>query len=39
MIELQGKYNTAKVFTDNIEQEAISQIINLLTCQAAHSIF
>ena len=30
MIELQGKYNTAKVFTDNIEQEAISQIINLL---------
>jgi len=30
MIELQGKYNTAKVFTDNIENEAISQIINLL---------
>jgi RNA-splicing ligase RtcB len=30
MIELQGKYNTAKVFTDNIEAEAISQIINLL---------
>jgi RNA-splicing ligase RtcB len=30
MIELQGKYNTAKVFTDNIEQEAVSQIINLL---------
>jgi len=30
MIELQGKYNTAKVFTDNVEQEAISQIINLL---------
>ena len=30
MIELQGKYNTAKVFTDNIEKEAISQIINLL---------
>jgi len=30
MIELQGKYNTAKVFTDNIEQEAISQVINLL---------
>ncbi|MDR1002409.1 MAG: RtcB family protein [Oscillospiraceae bacterium] len=30
MIELQGKHNTAKVFTDNIEQEAISQIINLL---------
>ncbi|MGN6714822.1 RtcB family protein [Anaerocolumna jejuensis] len=30
MIELKGKYNTAKVFTDNIEQEAVSQIINLL---------
>lgn len=30
MIQLQGKYNTAKVFTDNIEQEAVSQIINLL---------
>jgi tRNA-splicing ligase RtcB (3'-phosphate/5'-hydroxy nucleic acid ligase) len=30
MIELQGKYNTAKVFTDNVEQTAISQIINLL---------
>jgi|WetSurSiteA1Bulk_404760.scaffolds.fasta_scaffold21897_1 tRNA-splicing ligase RtcB (3'-phosphate/5'-hydroxy nucleic acid ligase) len=30
MIELQGKYNMAKVFTDSIEQTAISQIINLL---------
>lgn len=30
MIELQGQYNTAKVFTDNVEQQAISQIINLL---------
>jgi len=30
MLELRGKYNTAKVFTDNVEQEAISQIINLL---------
>jgi RNA-splicing ligase RtcB len=30
MIELQGKYNTAKVFIDNVEQEAISQTINLL---------
>lgn len=29
MIELQGKYNTAKVFTDNVESEAISQIIEL----------
>ncbi len=30
MIELKGKYNIAKVFTDNIEDEAINQIINLL---------
>lgn len=29
MIELNGKYNTAKVFTDNVEQTAISQIIEL----------
>lgn len=29
MIELKGKYNNAKVFTDNIEQQAISQIIEL----------
>ncbi|MDP4224748.1 MAG: RtcB family protein [Bacteroidota bacterium] len=29
MIELRGKYNTAKVFTNNVEQEAISQIIEL----------
>jgi len=29
VIELQGKYNTAKVFTDNVEQTAISQIIEL----------
>jgi len=29
MIELNGKYNKAKVFTDNIEQTATSQIIEL----------
>ena len=29
MIELQGKYNTAKVFTNNIEENATSQIIEL----------
>ncbi|MGL5152949.1 MAG: RtcB family protein [Clostridium sp.] len=29
MIEIIGKYTKAKVFTDNIEQEAISQIYNL----------
>lgn len=30
MIELKGKYNTAKVFTDIIDQTAVSQIIGLL---------
>ena len=30
MIEIQGKYNTAKVFTHNIEPSAMSQIHNLL---------
>ena len=29
MIEIQGKYNIAKVFTNNVEQGAISQIIEL----------
>ena len=35
MIELTGKHNTAKVFTDNVEQEAISQIITLLNQEFA----
>jgi len=30
MLEIQGKYNTAKVFTHNIEPSAMSQIHNLL---------
>ena len=30
MLELQGKHNTAKVFTDNIDSATISQIIDLL---------
>jgi len=30
MIEVQGQYNTAKVFTNNIEPSALSQIQNLL---------
>ena len=30
MIELRGKYGTAKVFTDVVDQESISQVINLL---------
>jgi tRNA-splicing ligase RtcB len=29
MIEVKGKYNTAKVFTDNIESEALDQIMEL----------
>lgn len=29
MIEIKGKYNTAKVFTDNVESEAIAQILEL----------
>lgn len=29
MLELKGKYNTAVVFTDNIEQTAVGQIIEL----------
>lgn len=29
MIELTGKYNTAKVFTDVVEETAVGQIINL----------
>jgi RNA-splicing ligase RtcB len=29
MIELQGKYNTAKIFTDNVEATAQAQIIEL----------
>ena len=30
MIELDGKYGTAKVFTDVVDSESISQIINLM---------
>ena len=30
MIEIQGAYNSAKVFTDNIEHETMAQIYNLL---------
>ncbi len=34
MIEIKGKYNTAKVFTDNIEESAIAQIIELCNQEA-----
>lgn len=30
MFELQGKYGTAKVFTDDVDQKAISQVVDLL---------
>lgn len=30
MLELQGKYASAKVFTDVVDNESISQVINLL---------
>jgi RNA-splicing ligase RtcB/predicted DNA-binding transcriptional regulator YafY len=29
MIELKGKYNTARVYTDNLEPEVVSQVIEL----------
>lgn len=29
MIEIRGKYNTAKIFTDNVEEQAAAQIIEL----------
>jgi len=35
MLEVQGQYSTAKIFTDNIEQKAISQIYNLLNQEFA----
>ena len=33
MIEIKGKYNTAKVYTDMVEETAVSQIITLLNEQ------
>ncbi len=30
MLEIQGKYNKAKIFTDVVESESISQVMNLL---------
>ena len=29
MIEVTGKYNTAKIFTDTVDQESIAQVIQL----------
>lgn len=30
MIEVNGKYNTAKIFTDDVEQGAVGQVIELI---------
>lgn len=35
MIELNGKHTTAKVFTDNVEKEAVEQILTLLNQEFA----
>lgn len=35
MIELKGKYNSAKVFTDNIDNETVGQLITLLNQEFA----
>lgn len=35
MFELRGKYNSAKVFTDNVDNETISQVMALLNTTAA----
>lgn len=35
MIEIKGKYNTAKVFTDNVDSEAIRQIMELCSQEFA----
>lgn len=32
MLDIQGKYNTAKVFTENIDTAAYGQILNMM-CQ------
>ncbi|MGA2433948.1 MAG: RtcB family protein [Bryobacteraceae bacterium] len=37
MIELNGKYGIAKVFTDNIEPGAIEQIIQLLNHESSEN--
>ena len=33
MLDIQGKYNIAKVFTDNIDNAAYSQILMFVLCQ------
>ena len=39
MIELNGKHNTARVFTDNVEQSAVTQIEQSPKAAGADRIF
>lgn len=34
MIELKGKYTNAKIFSDNVEEEALSQVYNIISNEA-----
>ena len=34
MIELNGKYTNAKIFNDYVEDEAISQVLDIINCEA-----
>lgn len=38
MIEIQGRYNTAKVYTDNIEEAAYKQVLNLMNQKFAEVV-
>ena len=29
MVELTGKYNSAKIFTDNVDEETLSKLVNV----------
>ena len=35
MLELKGKYTNAKVFTDNIEETAVGQVIGMISDKLA----
>lgn len=39
MIEINGKYNTAKIFTDNIDEGAMAQIIELCNQELGYKEF
>ena len=36
MFELQGRYNSAKIFTDTVDNTTISQVLNLLNQESSH---